>query len=140
MTKSLTLLLASAWLAIAATPDQDIRRVLDDQVAAWNRGDIAAFAQGYLDSPDILFVGHDITRGHAGMLEHYRKTYPTPDKMGKLTFTIVEVKVLDTHYANVVGRFHLDRAPALAGKDDGVFTLLFQNTPHGWKIIQDHTS
>ena len=44
-------------------------------------------------------------------------------------------------YAAVTGRFHLDRsAHGEVTKDDGVFSLLWEKTPSGWKIILDHSS
>jgi ketosteroid isomerase-like protein len=47
----------------------------------------------------------------------------------------------EVRYAAVTGRFHLDRtAHGEASKDDGVFSLLWEKTPDGWKIILDHTS
>ncbi len=140
MTRVAALLACFAIAAAAGTPEQDIRKVLDDQVAAWNRGDIAAFATGYNNSPDTLFIGKSIARGYDQMLERYRNSYPTPEKMGKLAFSELEFHVLDARYVDVVGHFHLERTDAGGGSADGVFTLLFQKTPKGWKIIQDHTS
>lgn len=125
---------------LAATPEQAIRKVLDDQVAAWNRGDIAAFMDGYDASESTTFVGANITRGHAQVLASYRKRYPTREKMGTLRFTGLEVRTLGSHYASVIGRFHLDRSTDAGGPAAGIFTLLFHKTGQGWKIILDHTS
>ena len=130
-----------ASLTAAASPEQDVRRVLEDQQAAWNRGDIDSFATGYLNSPQIAFVGtNKIVRGYAGMLERYKTRYPTTEKMVQLTFSGLEIKMLGTKNANVLGHFHLERNAAGGGNADGVFTLLLEKTPGGWKIIQDHTS
>ena len=133
--------LALASLALAAeSPADKVRHVLDDQVTAWNRGDLVTFVETYRDSKDIAFVGSDITRGRAQLLEHYRQRYNTPAKMGHLSFSDLEVRLLGTGFANVLGRFHLTRAAESGGDASGVFTLLLQKTPQGWKIIQDHTS
>jgi len=54
----------SLLFARNATPEaRAIRAVLDKQVADWNRGDMEAFAAGYKNSPDILFIGSKISRG-----------------------------------------------------------------------------
>ncbi len=124
----------------AAPPAEEVRRVLTEQMDAWNRGDLAGFASGYLNSPDLVFIGKTVARGHEQMLERYRKAYPTPEKMGKLRFSDIEVRMLDERYANVIGHFHLQRTALGGGDAEGIFTLLFQKTPSGWKIIQDHTS
>jgi ketosteroid isomerase-like protein len=134
-------LLLAASLALSASPEQDIKRVLEDQQAAWNRGDLDSFALGYLNSPQIVFIGKDkIARGYSGMLERYKTRYSSPEQMGQLTFSALEVTLLGSKYANVLGHFHLERTAAGGGNADGVFTLLFEKTLGGWKIIQDHTS
>jgi ketosteroid isomerase-like protein len=134
------ILLLLALSLIAASPEQDIRRVMDDQVTAWNRGDIPGFMDGYDKSESTTFVGSVITKGHAEVLANYRKRYPTPEKMGKLRFSDLEIHPLGSDYASVIGRFHLDRSAAAGGEASGIFTLLFHKTSKGWKVILDHTS
>ena len=125
---------------LAATPEQEIRKVLDDQVTAWNRGDIPAFMDGYDKSESTTFVSTTVTKGHAQVLAGYLKRYPTPEKMGTLRFTDLEIQVLGSGYASVLGRFHLERSKEAGGEAIGIFTLLFHKTTHGWKVILDHTS
>jgi len=125
---------------LAASPDEEIRAVLDNQVAAWNRGDIPGFMEGYEKSQSTTFVGKSITKGHANVLERYIKSYPTRASMGTLRFSDVEIRLLGTGYASVIGRFHLDRGPEAGGESAGIFTLLFERTGQSWKIILDHTS
>ena len=125
----------------AATPEaQAIRTVLDKQVADWNRGDLDAFATGYKNSPDILFMGAKISRGYEQMVETYRKGYSTKDKMGTLSFTGLEVQPLDEHFATVTGNYHLERTAAGGGNADGYFLLVVEKTPGGWKIVRDATT
>jgi uncharacterized protein (TIGR02246 family) len=139
MNKAL-LLLALGSSLFAATPEDSIRKVLSDQVAAWNQGDVKTFMDGYENSPNTTFVGATITKGHAAVLERYISKYPSKEKMGTLTFSDLEIRMLGTDYASVIGHFHLDRTKDAGGDASGVFTLLFQKTTDGWKIIQDHTS
>ena len=138
------LLLATLTLAPitqAQTPDTTaIRHLMDKQAADWNHGDLDSFATGYKNSPDILFVGRTVTRGYAGMLERYHKGYPTPAAMGTLSFTHLEPVLLDARFATATGNFHLERSPAGGGNADGIFSLVFEKTPAGWKIIRDHTT
>ena len=138
MSKWWFVLLAAPLLA--ATADDGIRRVMDDQVSAWNRGDVRAFMDGYEDSPSTTFVGLNITKGHAEVLANYQKRYPSKDAMGTLRFTDIEVRPLGEDYAVVIGRYHLDRSQQAGGEGNGIFTLVFHRTPRGWKIILDHTS
>jgi len=135
----LLILLLTASLAFADSPEQAIRRVLADQVRSWNQGDIDGFMQGYDNSPDTVFIGKYVERGYAAVLRRYHKRYPTPEKMGKLGFSGLSVRLLSAEYASVIGEFHLTRAASAGGNASGVFSLLFHRTPAGWKIILDHT-
>lgn len=115
-----------------------IRAVLDTQGAAWNRGDIGAYMDGYDRSPDTVFVSGDrLTRGWQTVLERYQKAYDTREKMGTLTFSDLEITILSKDAALVLGRWHLQRAQ---DEPHGRFTLLFRKTKAGWKIVHDHTS
>jgi uncharacterized protein (TIGR02246 family) len=134
---------ASGMLAAAeqaGEPERAIRKVLETQQAAWNRGDVEGFMAGYEASDSTIFVGATITRGYQQVLENYRRRYPTKEKMGALTFSGLEIKLLGDRYASVIGKWHLERAADAGGDVGGVFTLLLRKTPEGWKIFQDHTS
>lgn len=117
-----------------------IRKVLAGQVQAWNTGDVEAFMRGYEDSPETTFVSDRVIKGYAPVLERYKTRYPTAEKMGKLRFSDLEVRLLGSDHASVIGRFHLDRTAAAGGPASGIFTLLFRKSESGWKILLDHTS
>jgi ketosteroid isomerase-like protein len=129
------LVLASA---AAAAPADDIRALLSDQSAAWNRGDIEGFMQGYAQTEDLRFAsGGNITYGWRATLERYKKSYPDRAAMGTLTFSDVTITELAPDAALAFGRWKLTRE-----KDtpSGLFTLTLKKTPAGWRVIQDHTS
>lgn len=123
-----------------------IRAVMAAQQAAWNRGDVEDFMHGYKDASDTTFVGSTVRKGYRAILASYREHYATKEQMGRLTFSGIDVRLLpDTngtvHYAAVTGRFHLDRtAHGSVAQDDGVYSLLWEKTEAGWKIILDHSS
>jgi uncharacterized protein (TIGR02246 family) len=134
--------LSASTLAQNKSPDAKsiaaVRAVLDAQAAAWNRGDLETYMDGYARSADTVFVSGDrVTRGWQTVLERYKKAYDSRDKMGVLTFSDVEITLLSKDAAIVLGRWHLQRS-----KDEphGRFTLLFRKTKAGWKIVHDHTS
>lgn len=117
-----------------------------DQQAAWNRSDVAAYMSGYKDAVDTTFVGSAVRKGYREILASYRKHYTSPEQMGRLTFSELDIRLLpgmqgEVRYAVVTGRFHLDRKQhGEVAQDDGVFSLVWQKTSDGWKIIVDHTS
>ena len=115
-----------------------IRKVMDDQAVAWNRGDINAFMIGYWRSEKLTFIsGTDVTRGWQPTLDRYKTTYDSRAKMGVLTFTDLEITVLAKDAAVVLGSWSLAR-----DKDNpkGKFTLIFRKFKDGWRIVMDHTS
>ena len=120
-------------------PDRSaIRAVLAAQQQAWNRGDIDAFLTGYWHSPDLTFSGSNgISRGWDAVLARYKKNYPDRSAMGTLDFSNLEFRFLGPDAALVLGHWHLKREKDEPG---GVFSLVWQRFPEGWRITHDHTS
>jgi beta-aspartyl-peptidase (threonine type) len=117
--------------------ENEIRAVLDLQKAAWNRGDIDGFMAIYWRSDALTFQsGGSRTHGWSDVLTRYKKNYP-PEKMGRLDFTDLFIRVLSRDAAYVLGRFKLDFGGTLK---EGVFTLIFRRMKDGWRIVHDHTS
>src|SRR6202162_4599216 len=115
-----------------------IRAVLSAQQEAWNRGDIPAFLIGYWHSPYLTFSGSNgIFRGWDAVMARYKKNYPDRSAMGTLDFSNLEFRFLGPDAALVLGHWHLKREKDELG---GVFTLVFQRFPEGWRITHDHTS
>lgn len=136
------IILTIAFTAVSAQTDRSslaIRKVMDDQAAAWNRGDIDAFMSiGYWRSEKLTFISGDkVTRGWQQTLDNYKKGYDSRAKMGVLTFSDLEITLLSKDAAVVLGNWSLKRE-----KDDphGKFTLTFRKFKEGWRIIMDHTS
>jgi len=125
----------------ACTRSEDepiIRQMLADQTAAWNRGSLDDFMKGYWNNDSMLFIGQSgITYGYTTTLNNYKKHYDTPDKMGKLFFTLLKLDRLSPDYYFVIGKWLLKRK---AGDVGGVYTLLFRKIGGRWFIIADHSS
>ena len=116
-----------------------IQKVLDDQDAAWNKGDLEGFMAGYWKSDELTFFsGKDVTKGWNATMERYKKRYQSEGKeMGKLTFSELRIDVLGPESAVVRGRFKVVMSKETM---QGLFTLIFKKTADGWKIFHDHTS
>jgi beta-aspartyl-peptidase (threonine type) len=115
-----------------------ITKILDAQQSNWNQGNVDAFLEGYWHSPDLTFSGSGgIARGWDGVLARYKKNYPDRATMGQLDFSGLEFRFLGADAALVLGQWHLARAQGDVG---GVFSLVWQRFPGGWRIIHDHTS
>jgi ketosteroid isomerase-like protein len=129
---------ASLYSQRANQAERAIRTVMVEQEAAWNRGDIPAFMEGYWRSDSLCFIGsRGLTYGWQQTLDNYHKGYPDRAAMGKLTFTLLRVERLSAKSAFVVGQWHLDRT---AGDVGGHFTLLWKKIGGKWVIVADHSS
>jgi ketosteroid isomerase-like protein len=116
----------------------EIRKVLASQNDAWNRGDVDAFMVGYWDNDSLMFIGSSgVTYGYKNTLANYKKRYPDTVAMGKLIFTLIEIKRLSSEYYHVTGKWNLQRS---VGDVSGHFTLVFRKVSDKWVIISDHSS
>ena len=129
---------APSW-AESAT-ETAIHQLMDQQAADWNRGDVEAFMKAYEDAPTTTFVGKTVEYGYATIRERYKRIYPTPAGMGKLTFSNLAITPMDPNYAVATGNFHLERTAVGGGNADGIFSLVLKKDPQGWKIILDHSN
>ncbi len=117
-----------------------IRKVMNAQVVAWNKGDIEGFMDGYWHSPNLEFYsGATVTKGWEATLQRYKQKYQSGgNEMGKLDFSDLEIHTNPSDTAWVTGKWHLKMKD---GSDrGGLFTLIFRKTKDGWKISHDHTS
>lgn len=118
--------------------ERDITALMDAQTKAWNAGDLEGFMAGYWRSPQMTFVsGDSVARGWQAALDRYKKNYDSKEKMGTLTFSNLEIRLISRTYATVLGSWSLARE-----KDNpkGKFTLIFRKFRDGWRIIHDHSS
>ena len=126
----------------AASPsaETEIRALIDQQVAAWNRHDLEAFMAGYWKSPDLTFFsGSNVTQGWQPTLERYRQRYQSNGAvMGTLEFSELAIEQLGPAAEFVRGHWQLTMPD---GKQPhGLFTLVFRKFPEGWRIVHDHSS
>jgi uncharacterized protein (TIGR02246 family) len=133
---------ALVFLSTLSAKSQDaltqIQAVLETQVEAWNRGDIEGYLQGYWKSDSTIFISSGtVLRGWKTVLERYTKTYGTREKMGRLEFRELTIRLLSPTAAVAHGVWQLQRATDAPW---GRFTLILEKKRDGWRITQDHTS
>lgn len=126
-------------VSFSQTKDETaIRNVLQAQEIAWNKGDLEKYMQGYWKNDSVMFIGKSgITYGWQKTLDNYKKGYPGKEAMGKLNFTLLEMKPISAQYYFIVGKWHLQRT---IGNLEGIFTLLFKKINGEWVIVADHSS
>jgi ketosteroid isomerase-like protein len=102
--------------------------VLAQQVAAWNRGDLATFCSFYADDAVYLSaigIDRDVRAGYAAR-------YPD-GAVGTLSVSIDDVRELGPS-ASIALRWSLD-----GGRAEGGALLVLHRGPDGWRIVQDAT-
>ena len=137
------LLAATAGCAVrvsagrSPTPVQGIVATLMETAAAWNRGDIAGHVAAYADSAEFMAPGPLIGRDRirASLL---RSFWRDGQPLQQLRYEQVQVRGLGETHALMTGRFILSGG----GRPDssGWFTLVWEWTDGGWKIVHDHSS
>lgn len=117
-----------------------IRKMMEQQQAAWNRKDLEAFMSGYWKSPDLTFFSDAReAKGWQAALDHYKKAYQSAGhEMGRLEFANLRIEMLCPDAAFVRGEFRLTMSDGK--KPQGLFTLVLRKFPEGWKIVHDHSA
>jgi ketosteroid isomerase-like protein len=116
-----------------------ITGLLEHQRQAWNRGDLPGYMDGYARTPALVFTsGAKIRRGWQATMDSYQRRYGGDRRgMGQLSFENVEVQNVGPDGAVALGRWRLTGTPQ-AGS--GVFSVVLERRPEGWRIVHDHTS
>jgi beta-aspartyl-peptidase (threonine type) len=128
---------------VGNVPDEQtskaVHKLLDDQEAAWNKGDLKGFMAGYWNSPELSFYsGNTKTKGWQETYDRYRKRYQDEGKeMGKLSFSEQVLDSVGPDTVIVRGRWKLEKK---AETHDGLYTLIIRKLPEGWRIVHDQTS
>lgn len=132
------LLFAMHSVSAQSAAEKSVRAILQNQILAWNKGDIEEYMSGYWQSDSLVFVGKaGPTYGWKQTLDRYKRSYDSKEKMGTLSFQLLQVKRIDKQHYFVLGQWSLKRT---VGDVGGHFTLLFRRFKEGWRIVVDHSS
>ncbi|HEX4378572.1 MAG TPA: nuclear transport factor 2 family protein [Candidatus Acidoferrum sp.] len=142
----LALAFSTGWAGAQSAADPHakdratVTQLITNQQLSWNKGNIDAFVEAYWHSPDLTFSGTSgVQRGYDAVLQRYKKSYPDRATMGQLAFSDLDFHFIGNDGALVLGHWHLTRDKD-KGDIGGVFSLVWQRFPEGWRIIHDHTS
>jgi len=124
--------------APAPSPEAEIRAMLEESAAAWNRGDLDGHLADNADSITFMtgrgpIVGKDRT-AEALRRSFFRDGQP----IQALRFEQITVRPLGSRHALVVGRFILSGGGE--GDKSGWFSTVWERRPEGWRVIHDHSS
>jgi hypothetical protein len=120
---------------------KEIQTVLDAQVIAWNRGDVAGFMEGYQRTPDLVYMGNkSVIRGWQELLDSYRSRFKKPGgiEMGVLKLSDENLIMLNERAAIVWGNFEVSTSDGK--RRGGPYTLVMRKLLEGWRTVYDRTS
>jgi len=126
--------------AVDGRVQQELERVMNESAEAWNRGDVDAFLASYKDDAMTAFMAPRITYGIPDIKARYLRSYFKDGKpKAQLTYGDLKYRALGSNYVLMTGRWYLTEA-GTGNKQEGYYSLVWERTPAGWKIIHDHSS
>lgn len=143
MSKNLACFIFSLLISISAstyalTTQDEIKNNMNAMTSLWNKGDVKAFVNYYKNSETTTYVSASVYKGYQAISARYLAAYPTSENMGTLTASHLDIHALSPTIATVVGEWSL--AKKASAPLHGIFTLVWEKTADGWKIVLDHTS
>jgi ketosteroid isomerase-like protein len=122
----------------AATDDEQVYKVILDQVRYWNAHDIEHYMDCFWKSPDLLVVNDgEQVMGWAEVLATYQRGFPNRAEMGTMTLQRAKLQRLGPDFFLGLSWFVV----RTNGKDSySTDTMIFQRLSEGWKIVSDHSS
>ncbi len=111
------------------------RRVVDDLVEAWNRGDMNGFVRLFAEDASYITGTGVHWKGREAIRRGMASTIPGASGAQRVAISEVGVKSLGADAAAALVRWRMD-----AGDRAGLFTLVTTATPEGWRIVVLHNT
>ncbi|MFK8105181.1 MAG: DUF4440 domain-containing protein [Saprospiraceae bacterium] len=116
-----------------------IQAVMKKQSEDWNKGDIAAFMEGYWKSDQLQFIGsRGPSYGWQKTYDNYKKSYPDKSAMGQLEFEVSDIDKRSRKVYTMIGSWKLSYPDKEAL--GGYFLLVWKKIKGKWVIVADHTN
>lgn len=118
--------------------EANIRAVFEFGSEAWNRGDIDQYLAVYWNSERTRWVtGGTVIRGKEAIAPAVKARFPSPDSMGTIHITRLEINILAEPHALVFGELLSTTGDITR---ELVFTAHLSKIEGEWLIVSDHTS
>jgi ketosteroid isomerase-like protein len=124
--------------APAPSAEPEIRAMVEESAAAWNRGDLDGHLADNADSISFM-TGKGPIVGKQKTADALRRSFFRDGKpVQSLRFEQVTVRSLGAGHALVVGRFVLTGGGE--PERSGWFSTVWERRSEGWRVIHDHSS
>lgn len=118
---------------------KQVKAALDEQVNAWNAGQLEKAMGYYYNSPDLLWISRaGIAKGYEPIFQGYVKDYTDRSLMGTYSYEPLHIEVLSAAKVFYVFRWKID----LNGKKimGGISSQIWKRSGKDWLIISEHAS
>lgn len=121
----------------------ELQTAVDDLLTAsegaWNGGDLDGFLRWYQRGPQTTFMGSDgPIHGWEAIRGRYAPRFEPGASRDSLRFEDLETRPLAPWLGLATARYVLFQGDSITAT--GIFTLVVERTPEGWRIVHDHSS
>lgn len=116
-----------------------VDHLLTQSEEAWNAGDLEGFVGWYERGPETTFLGSSgLTHGWEAIRDRYAGRFQPGAARDSLRFEDLETRPLAPSLGLATARYVLFQDDSVTAT--GVFTLIVERTPEGWRIIHDQSN
>ena len=120
-------------------PTGEVKKALEGQITAWNKGDLEKAMTYYWNSPEMLWVSKSgIQKGYQSVLEDFRKEFADKGKMGIYSYDSLHIEKISgtSVYFAISWKIILNGQKIMGG----VSSQLWKKIAGNWVITAEHAS
>jgi beta-aspartyl-peptidase (threonine type) len=116
-----------------------VDHLLTESERAWNGGDLAGFMDWYKRGEETTFLGSSgLMHGWDTIRERYAGRFEPAASRDSLRFEELVTRPLAPWLGLATARYVLFQGDSVTST--GVFTLVVERTPEGWRIVHDQSA
>lgn len=123
----------------AADFHEQVAEILSESARAWNAGDLDGFMRWYrADGPTTYIGSTGLIHGRDAIRGRYAPLFGSGASRDSLRFENLETRPIGPGLGLATANYVLYRGESTTAY--GIFTLVVQEMPDGWRIVHDHSS
>jgi ketosteroid isomerase-like protein len=118
---------------------QEVKKALEGQITAWNKGDLETAMTFYWNSPEMLWVSKGGTeKGYQEVYDMFLQDFTDRSKMGIYTYEPLHIEQVSKEAVYFVFRWKIE----LDGKRlmGGVSSQVWKKLDGRWVVTSEHAS
>ncbi|WP_238395743.1 YybH family protein [Pontibacter pudoricolor] len=118
---------------------QEVKKALEGQISAWNKGDLETAMTFYWNSPEMLWISKGGTeKGYQQVYDMFLQDFADRSKMGVYSYEPLHIEQVSKEAVYFVFRWKIE----LDGKRlmGGVSSQVWKNISDRWVVTSEHAS